>query len=202
MMYKNKNTSSGNPDFQSMTDEEICLLAGAGNAAAEEALVQRYGRMVRACARPLFLAGGDSEDFFQEGMMGLLSAIRSFESGRDASFRTYAEVCIRRRLYSAIRAAQGNKHFPLNHSVSFEPPLFDGTNAYLFSSEESPEDVIIGREELRERLAALKGQLSEVRSQDPAALSERTVLWRDRSAAGRTAPKVGGQRRPAHPRAR
>ena len=114
-----------------MTDEEICLLAGAGNAAAEEALVQRYGR------------------------------IRSFESGRDASFRTYAEVCIRRRLYSAIRAAQGNKHFPLNHSVSFEPPLFDGTNAYLFSSEESPEDVIIGREELRERLAALKGQLSE-----------------------------------------
>ena len=72
MMYKNKNTSSGNPDFQSMTDEEICLLAGAGNAAAEEALVQRYGRMVRACARPLFLAGGDSEDLFQEGMMGLL----------------------------------------------------------------------------------------------------------------------------------
>ena len=63
-----------------MTDEEICLLAGAGNAAAEEALVQRYGRMVRACARPLFLAGGDSEDLFQEGMMGLLSAIRSFES--------------------------------------------------------------------------------------------------------------------------
>ncbi|MFQ7684674.1 MAG: sigma-70 family RNA polymerase sigma factor [Lawsonibacter sp.] len=124
-------------------------------------MVQRYGRMVRACARPLFLAGGDSEDLFQEGMMGLLSAVRSFERGRDASFRTYAEICIRRRLYSAIRAAQGSKHFPLNHSISFEPPLFDGTNAYLFSSEESPEDVIIGREELRERLAALKGQLSE-----------------------------------------
>ena len=121
--------------------------------------------------------------------MGLLSAIRSFESGRDASFRTYAEVCIRRRLYSAIRAAQGNKHFPLNHSVSFEPPLFDGTNAYLFSSEESPEDVIIGREELRERLAALKGQLSEF---------EAKVLWRDRSAGG-TASKVGGQRDPACP---
>ena len=143
-----------------MTDEEICLLAGAGNAAAEEALVQRYGRMVRACARPLFLAGGDSEDLFQEGMLGLLTAIRGFEGGRDASFRTYAEVCICRRLYSAIRAAQGNKHFPLNHSVSFEPPLFDGTSAHLFSSEESPEDVVIGREELRERLDALKGQLS------------------------------------------
>lgn len=107
-----------------MTDEEICLLAGAGNAAAEEALVQRYGRMVRACARPLFLAGGDSEDLFQEGMMGLLSAVRSFESGRDASFRTYAEVCIRRRLYSAIRAAQGNKHFPLNSQRFIRTPSF------------------------------------------------------------------------------
>ena len=82
-------------------------------------------------------------------------------TGRDASFRTFAEICIRSRLYSAVRAAQGSKHSPLNHSVSFEPPLFDGTNAYLFSSEESPEDVIIGREELRERLDALKGQLSE-----------------------------------------
>ena len=139
----------------------MSLLAGGGTAAAEEELARRYGRLVRACARPLFLAGGDSEDLFQEGMLGLLTAIRSFEGGRDASFRTFAEICIRSRLYSAVRAAQGSKHSPLNHSVSFEPPLFDGTNAYLFSSEESPEDVIIGREELRERLDALKGQLSE-----------------------------------------
>ena len=160
MMDSNRNKNEPIPDFQSLPDEEICLLAGAGNAAAEEELVRRYGRLVRACARPLFLAGGDSEDLFQEGMLGLLTAIRSFEGGRDASFRTFAEICIRSRLYSAVRAAQGSKHSPLNHSVSFEPPLFDGTNAYLFSSEESPEDVVIGREELRERLDALKGQLS------------------------------------------
>ena len=64
------------------------------------------------------------------------------------------------RLNAAVRAAQRDKHFPLNHSVSFETPLFDGTSAHLFSSEESPEDVVIGREELRERLDALKGQLS------------------------------------------
>ena len=149
MMDSNRNKNEPIPDFQSLPDEEICLLAGAGNAAAEEELVRRYGRLVRACARPLFLAGGDSEDLFQEGMLGLLTAIRSFEGGRDASFRTFAEICIRSRLYSAVRAAQGSKHSPLNHSVSFEPPLFDGTNAYLFSSEESPEDVIIGREEDR-----------------------------------------------------
>ena len=95
-------------------------------------------------------------------MLGLLSAIRGFDASRDASFRTFAEICVRRRLYSAVRAAQGDKHSPLNHSVSFEPPLFDGLNAYLQSSTASPEDVIIGREELRERIDALKGQLSEL----------------------------------------
>ena len=81
---------------------------------------------------------------------------------RDTAFRTYAEICIRSRLITAVRAAQGGKHSPLNHSISFEPPLFDGTNAQLFSIVESPEDVIIGREELKERLDALKGQLSEL----------------------------------------
>ena len=52
---------------------------GRGTPPAEEELVRRYGRLVRACARPLFLAGGDSEDLFQEGMLGLLTAIRGFE---------------------------------------------------------------------------------------------------------------------------
>ncbi len=154
-----------NSGFSGQTDEELCAAAARKDPGAETELVQRYGRLVRACARPLFLAGGDSEDLIQEGMLGLLTAIRGFDAGRDASFRTYAEICIRSRLYTAIRAAQGGKHTPLNQSISFEPPLFDGTNARLFSSVESPEDVIIGREELKERLDALKDQLSEFEAQ-------------------------------------
>ena len=150
---------------QGSSDEELCLSAAQGAPEAETELVCRYGWLVRACARPLFLAGGDSEDLIQEGMLGLLTAIRGFDSKRDAAFRPYAEVCIRSRLYTAVRAAQGGKHAPLNYSVSYEPPLFDGTNAYLFSSAESPEDVVIGREELRERLAALKGRLSKFEAQ-------------------------------------
>ena len=148
--------------FQSLSDEELCQQISNGCREAEDELVLRYGRLVRACARPLFLAGGDSEDLIQEGMLGLLTAIRGFDLRRDTAFRAYAEICIRSRLITAVRAAQGGKHSPLNHSISFEPPLFDGTNAQLFSSVESPEDVIIGREELKERLDALKGQLSEL----------------------------------------
>ena len=147
------------------SDEELCLGAAQGNSQAETELVHRYGWLVRACARPLFLAGGDSEDLIQEGFLGLLTAIRSFDPERDAAFRTFAEICIRSRLHTAVRAAQGGKHAPLNHSVSYEPPLFDGTNAYLFSSAESPEDVVIGREERKERLEALKGRLSKFEAQ-------------------------------------
>jgi len=154
-----------NPDLSGRTDEALCAAAAGGDPGAETELVQRYGQLVRACARPLFLAGGDSEDLIQEGMLGLLTAIRGFDPSRDAAFKTYAEICVRSRLYSAIRAAQGGKHAPLNQSISLEPPLFDGTNAHLFSSVESPEDVIIGREELKERLDALKGQLSELEAQ-------------------------------------
>ncbi len=151
--------------FSGRTDEELCAGAARKDSRAEAELVRRYGRLVRACARPLFLAGGDSEDLIQEGMLGLLTAIRGFDPGRDAAFRTYAEICIRSRLYTAIRAAQGGKHAPLNQSISLEPPLFDGTRADLYSSVESPEDVIIGREELKERLDALKDRLSEFEAQ-------------------------------------
>jgi len=178
--------------FPNASDEELCLGAAqgdpraetelvgrycwlvracasplflAGDPRAETELVGRYGWLVRACARPLFLAGGDSEDLIQEGFLGLLTAIRSFDPERDAAFRTFAEVCVRSRLHTAVRAAQGGKHAPLNHSVSYEPPLFDGTNAYLFSSAESPEDVVIGREELKERLEVLKGRLSKFEAQ-------------------------------------
>ena len=146
--------------FQELTDEELCAKAAEGSSPAENELVRRYSRLVRVCARPLFLAGGDSEDLIQEGMVGLLTAIRKYNPDRDAAFRTFAAICIRSRLSSAVRAAQGDKHSPLNHSISFEPPLFDGNNE-LTLSVESPEDVIIGREELKERIDALKDQLSE-----------------------------------------
>ncbi|MCI8868953.1 MAG: sigma-70 family RNA polymerase sigma factor [Lawsonibacter sp.] len=152
-------------DFHRLSDEALCQLASSGRPQAEEELVRRYGRVVRIFARPLFLAGGDSEDLIQEGMLGLLTAIRGFDPEKAASFHTYAEICIRSRLVTAVRAAQRDKHLPLNHSISFETPLFDGTSAHLFSSEESPEDVVIGREELQERLNALKGQLSGFESE-------------------------------------
>ena len=148
-----------------LTDETLCALAASGNRIAEEALVVRYNRLVRICARPYFLAGGDSEDLIQEGMMGLLAAIREYDPSKAVHFRTYAEVCIKNRLLSAIKAATRDKHTPLNTYISFETPLFNGNdNHYAYSTGherlENPEDVIISREAYQERLDVLKGQLS------------------------------------------
>lgn len=147
------------------SDEALCARVAQGDRPAEELLVSRYHRVVRICARPYFLAGGDSEDLIQEGMVGLLSAIREYEPSKTTSFRTYSETCIRNRILSAIRAAARDKHTPLNHSVSFETPLADGnTDNYAVDAarafQPNPEDLLISREEHRERLGTLRGQLS------------------------------------------
>ena len=80
------------------SDEALSAKAREGDLTAEEELVLRYQRQVRICARPFFLAGGDSEDLIQEAMFGLIKAIREFDPSRDATFRTFADVCIRNRI--------------------------------------------------------------------------------------------------------
>ena len=134
------------------SDEQLCHLAAMGDRDAEEVLVKRYLRMVRVCARPYFLAGGDSEDLIQEATFGLLKAIREFDPGHDAKFKTFAEVCIRNRIRSAVTTASRGKHAPLNDSVPFESPML-GSGA-------SPEELYISREEEAERLTWLHQKLS------------------------------------------
>lgn len=133
-------------------DESLCRLAADGDQTAEEELVKRYLRSVRIYARPYFLAGGDSEDLIQEAMFGLLKAIREFDPQRDTLFRTFAEVCIRNRIRSAVSTAARDKHAPLNNSVPFQAPML--------GNEADPEELYINREEGLERLKLLRERLS------------------------------------------
>ena len=147
-----------------LEDEELCRLAASGDRLAEEVLVTRYNRVVRTCARPFFLAGGDSEDLIQEGMVGLIHAVREYDSSKEASFRTFAEICIRNRLYSVLRAAARDKHAALNQSVPLDTPFFD-SNSYTSGTnnlaQRNPEEFMIDREHTAALLSGVRKQLSE-----------------------------------------
>ena len=110
------------------------------------------------------MIGGDSEDLTQEGMVGLIKAVREYDAEKAASFRTFAEVCIRNRLYSVLRAAARDKHSPLNQSVPLDPPFFD-SNSYTSGTNDlaqgNPETFLIDREHTAALLAGVRKQLSE-----------------------------------------
>ena len=148
--------------YEALPDENLSALARQGNRDAEEMLVKRYTRLVRQLARPLYLAGGDSDDLIQEGMIGLMCGVREFDGQRPASFRTFAEICIRNRLYSAVRAAARDKHSPLNQSVPLEIPFFDSQgSSFAALAGENPEDLIIGREGVQDLLSRVRMHLSD-----------------------------------------
>ena len=152
-------------DYAEMSDTELQALASQGDRTAEEQLAERYMQLVRICARPLFLAGGDSEDLIQEGMFGLLSAIRQYRPDGGASFHTFAETCIRTRLFSAIKTASRLKHIPLNDGVSLEQ-LSEESNPRLSAIPEifqrMPEDLVLARESKEELYRALSSCLSKL----------------------------------------
>ena len=88
-----------------LTDEALCRLAQQGSGEAAEDLVKRYTRLVKTCARPYFLVGADEEDLLQEGMLGLMKAIREYDGRRGVPFGAFARLCVTRKIFSAVRAA-------------------------------------------------------------------------------------------------
>lgn len=152
-------------DFASFSDLRLQQLAASGEREAEEALAERYMQLVRACARPFFLAGGESEDLIQEGMFGLLSAIRQYDPDNGASFRTFAEHCIKKRILSAIRSASRLKHFPLNDGLSLEQLSEDSSLPFAAIpaySQPSPEELVLARESKEELYNAFHQHLSKM----------------------------------------
>ncbi|MDR1736158.1 MAG: sigma-70 family RNA polymerase sigma factor [Oscillospiraceae bacterium] len=144
--------------MSSLADEKLCALAQSGQSEAEQILAGRYFSMVRAITRPYFLAGGDSEDLTQEGMIGLLMAMRQFSADKDAAFRTFAGRCIRNRLNNAVKASTRRKHMPLENYISITDGKDAGALAGLCVS--GPEDEVLSREADIEAVAALKSRLS------------------------------------------
>ena len=135
-------------DLSLCSDEELLSLMRSDSKEAGDELVTRYKALVKKCSRPFFLVGGDSEDLIQEGMIGLLSSMQNYDESKDCSFRTYAELCIKRRIISAIKAANRNKHQPLNSGLSLEE-ISDDTQPFIADERlnQTPEQLFIRQEE-------------------------------------------------------
>jgi RNA polymerase sporulation-specific sigma factor len=141
-------------------DQALALMAQKGVVEAEETLIAKYVSLVRKCARPYFLSGGDSEDLIQEGMLGLLSAVRHYTPDKGAAFKTYAELCIRRRIYSAIRKFAS----PMGVSVGI-PELQYTRNSVWFDFQDEvrdPEALLIDKERSDEFLRGFYSELSRL----------------------------------------
>lgn len=109
--------------YRACSDEEILVYIKNGDLLAMDYLLEKYKYMVRKKAKVLFLMGGDREDLIQEGMIGLYKAIRDFEEEKESKFSTFAELCISRQIYSAIKTSNRKKNLPLNTYVSFYAPV-------------------------------------------------------------------------------
>jgi RNA polymerase sporulation-specific sigma factor len=163
--------SAGSNSQLQVEDTFLIALAKQGNADAYHRLVRRYYGFVRLKASSYFLAGGDSDDLIQEGLVGLYKAIRDYRSDRESSFRNFAELCITRQIITAVKTATRNKHTPLNQYVSFsstpagageDVPTLDQT--LPGSTVHDPVNQVISSEELRSLVGCLSGALSDLES--------------------------------------
>lgn len=109
--------------FEKYSDNELVLMAQSGNVDAEEIMMRKYKDVVKKKAAMYYMAGADEDDVVQEGMIGLMKAIRQYDPEREAAFSTFASLCITRQIISAIRSADRDKHKALNTSISLNKPM-------------------------------------------------------------------------------
>jgi RNA polymerase sporulation-specific sigma factor len=156
-----------------LLDLQLVLRARNGDEVALDTLIRRYTGFVRLKASSYFLAGGDSEDLIQEGLIGLYKAVRDFRSDKETSFRSFAELCVTRQIITAIKTATRFKHQPLNQYVSFShTPAGQDTegectlgDALPGSAVEEPSVVVISTEELQSLVFTLGSGLSKLESE-------------------------------------
>lgn len=148
------------------TDEELIIRYRDGDKQIMDYLMDKYKHVVRSKASRMFILGADKDDLIQEGMIGLFKAVRDYDSGRDASFLTFAELCVSRQMYTAIQAANRKKHLPLNSYISLyknsEDEIFEGQliGAIRDSSEQNPEEILIDRENVEALQTIIDQELS------------------------------------------
>lgn len=141
--------------YENLSDEELIIALRDGDGKVIDLIIERYKELVRKKAGSMFILGADKEDLIQEGMIGLYKAVRDYDAGRDASFATFADLCVSRQMYKAVEAGNRKKHAPLNSYISIYDDTHDGGSddgsnileMILTETGKSPEEMVIDREQ-------------------------------------------------------
>ena len=153
--------------YEDMTDEELIDQLREGDRQVMDYICDKYKNLVRSKAKSMYILGGDSEDLIQEGMIGLFKAVRDYDCGRDASFYTFADLCISRQMYTAVQASQRLKHTPLNTYVSLDSHPETQTLAELLTDKtgRNPEELFLDKERVAYLEKRIATELSELERQ-------------------------------------
>lgn len=139
--------------LEDLNDEQLVEMTRMGDTEALDFLINKYKPFVRLKVKSYFLIGADKEDIVQEGMIGLYKAIRDFKGDKLASFKAFAELCVKRQIITAIKTATRQKHIPLNSYVSLDKPVFEEESTKTMmdmltgATVDDPEKLMIHREE-------------------------------------------------------
>ncbi len=139
--------------YKELTDEELILIIKEGDIHAEEYLFLKYYYLMKLIVGSFFILGGDKEDLLQEAMIGLYKAIKDYNCEKNSSFRTFAELCIKRQIITAVRQASRQKHNPLNNYISINTRSYENSEDLIFlekyksSKIIDPEKLIVGKEQ-------------------------------------------------------
>ena len=155
-------------EYKKLTDEELIRRLRMGETGIIDYLMEKYKNLVRKEANAMYLLGGETDDLIQEGMIGLIKAVRDFDVTQKTSFSSFAELCVSRQMYSAIEASNRKKHLPLNSYISlYEDSEQEGEGRSLplidtieSSKENDPEVLYFGKEYTEAFAEQLKELLS------------------------------------------
>ena len=160
--------------YDTMADEQLLRKLREGESDITDYIMDKYKYLVRKKAKAMYLLGGENDDLIQEGMIGLFKAVRDYDINHESSFYSFADLCISRQMYTAIKLSQRQKHMPLNSYVSLyeqkeddneekQQPLIELLQA---EKENNPEELFLDKEyflmleqELKERLSDLEGRV-------------------------------------------
>ena len=155
-------------NYNTLSDEELVELSASGDKRATEIIFSRYKNLVKNRAKAYYLAGADHDDIVQEGMIGLFKAIRDFDITKQPVFSSFADLCIKRNMITAVKSSTRKKHSPLNTYVSLSEPVFEDNEErtleemIIEKNSSDPEEMFLQREKTEYLNHEIESKLSNL----------------------------------------